>query len=63
MFIKLYAWTPLIDEMLQVVEEDTNEDNEYAVTITKGGCIVRHIREIGCCVSSHNIASTNLPNN
>ena len=36
-------WTPVIDETLQVMQEGTNE---YAVTITKGGCIhciVEHI--------------------
>ena len=27
------VWTPLIDEMLQVVQEDTNTHNEYAVAI------------------------------
>ena len=30
------------DETLQVAQEDTNEHDEYAVAITKGGCIVGH---------------------
>ena len=41
------VWTPLNDKMLRVVLEITNEHDEYAVAITKGGCIVGHIpREI-----------------
>ena len=28
-------WTPLIDEMLQVILEDTNGYNEYIITIIK----------------------------
>ena len=39
--------SPLVDETLQVVREDTIEHDEYAVAITKGGYIVGHIpREI-----------------
>ena len=37
------VWTAMIDETLQVALEDTNEHDEYAIAITRGGCIVGHI--------------------
>ena len=41
------VWTPVIDETLQVAWEDTNEHDEYAVAITRGGWVVGHVpREI-----------------
>ena len=37
------VWTPVIDEMLQVAQEDTNEHDEYPVAITKAGYIIGHV--------------------
>ena len=37
------AWTSLIDEMLQVVREDTNKCDEYVVAIAKRGCFIEYI--------------------
>ena len=35
--------TSLIDEVLQVVREDTNKCDEYVVAIVKRGCFIGYI--------------------
>ena len=40
-------WTPAIDEMLQVVQEEMNNQDEYAIAIIKEERIVGHVpREV-----------------